>query len=279
VPPFRPTLWSRLRVEIKDEVSTGYDSNPYRLSGNLDDGEAWFVDTNVFANQKFGKFKLSGALKNRAHKDSFNDADVLTGKLKGRYKSKYSVMGKKFFSSAAIETGFKNKTYVSRTTGKIGVSNGQQIEDRYDYDYWRLSTSSSIWLRDQVKTSFALSYNNKSYDDQSSTTLSNLDYEQVDLKNTWLFKQNKDSSFKLTLSIGERDYDNRRIKNKAGTLVAGSDLKYFYHNVKLSHQYNITQNLSLDLGIKYEERSDNGSGYYDTDRLKYTANAFYELDK
>ena len=154
-------------VELKGEIATGYDSNPYRLSDSLDDGEAWFVDTNVLANQKFGKFKLSGALKNRAHEGSFNNADVLTGKLKGRYKSKYTVMGKKFSSSAAVETGFKDKTYVSRTTGKIGTFGAKKIEDRYDYDYWKLSTSSSIWLNDQVKTSLALSYQNKSYDDQN----------------------------------------------------------------------------------------------------------------
>jgi hypothetical protein len=131
-------------VELKGEIATGYDSNPYRLSDSLDDGEAWFVDTNVFVNQKFGKFKLSGALKNRAHEGSFNNADVLTGKLKGRYKSKYNAMGKKFRSSVAIETGFKDKTYVIRTTGNIGTSSGQKIEDRYDYDYWKLSTLSSV---------------------------------------------------------------------------------------------------------------------------------------
>ncbi|MBV1875896.1 MAG: hypothetical protein KUG50_04645, partial [Cycloclasticus sp.] len=113
--------------EIKGEISPGYDSNPYRLSDSLDDGEAWFVDTNVFANQKFGNFKLSGALKNRAHEGSFNNADVFTGKLKGRYKSKYRVMGKKLTSSATLETGFKDKTYVSRTTGKVGVFSGQKI--------------------------------------------------------------------------------------------------------------------------------------------------------
>ncbi|MDF1689948.1 MAG: hypothetical protein V2J13_08410 [Cycloclasticus sp.] len=265
-------------VNIKGEISPGYDSNPYRLSDNLDDGETWFVDTNVFANQKFGKFKLSGALKNRAHEGSFNNADVLTGKLKGRYKSKYKVMGKKFSSSTTIETGFKDKTYVSRTTGKIGTSSGQKIEDRYDYDYWKLSTSSSVWLHDQVKTSLALSYNNKSYDDQNIATLSNLDYEQANLLNTWLFKQNKDSDFKLAFGIGERDYDNRRQKTKAGALVAGSDLKYFYHNIKLSHQHDLTPSLSVDLGIKYEERTDNGFGYYDTDTIKYSANAFYTLD-
>lgn len=265
-------------ITLKAEVSPGYDSNPYKLSDNLDNGEAWFVDTNVFANQEFGKFKLSGALKNRAHESSFNDADVLTGTLKGRYKNKYTVMGKKFRSSAAVETGFKDKTYVSRSTGAIGTFSGQKIEDRYDYDYWKLLASSSIQLSDQVRTALALTYNNKSYDEQNIAGISTLDYEQANLVNTWTFKHNNDGRFKLDLGIGERDYDNKRQKSKAGASVAGSDLKYFYHSVELSHRYKITQDLRTSVGIKYEERTDNGSGYYDTDKIKYSADVFYTVD-
>lgn len=266
-------------ITLKAEVSPGYDSNPYKLSDSLDNGEAWFVDTNVFIKQKLAGLTLSGSLKNRAHEGSFNNADVFTGRLKALYKKTYAISDKKVVSRLGIQTGFKDKTYVSRSTGDTGTFSGQKIEDRYDYDYWRLLGSSSIQLSDQVRTALALTYNNKSYDDQNITGISTLDYEQANLVNTWTFKHNSDGRFKLDLGIGERDYDNRRQKSKAGALVAGSDLKYFYHNVELSHRYKITQDLRTNVGIEYEERTDNGSGYYDTDKIKYSADVFYTVDK
>ncbi|MBQ0724299.1 MAG: hypothetical protein KBT51_02740, partial [Cycloclasticus sp.] len=139
-------------ITLKAEVSPGYDSNPYKLSDSLDNGEAWFVDTNVFVKQKLAGLTLSGSLKNRAHEGSFNNADVFTGRLKALYKKTYSISDKKVVSRLGIQTGFKDKTYVSRSTGAIGTFSGQKIEDRYDYDYWRLLGSSSIQLSDQVRT-------------------------------------------------------------------------------------------------------------------------------
>ena len=264
-------------VEIKGEVTPGYDSNPYRLSDDLDDGEAWFVDTNVFIKQKLGKITVNGSVKNRAHDGAYRDADVLTGKLKGQFKTKYKVMGKGVMSKLGVESGFKDKTYVSRTTGKVGLSGGEKIEDRYDYAYWKLGASSSIKVTKKLKSTLGVSYNNKSYDDQNIVGLSNLDYEQTGLLNTWSYKESKHSKFKLELGISEREYDNKRQKSKSGALIAGSDLKYYYHHIALSHKHALTPKLKAELGVKYEQRSDNGSGYYDTDKLIYSAAAFYKI--
>jgi len=264
-------------VEIKGVVAPGYDSNPYRLSDDLDSGDTWFVDTNVFVKQRLGNVTLKGSVKNRAHEGSFRDADILTGKLKGQYKTKYILMGKGVTSKLGMESGFKDKTYVSRTTGQVGLSGGEKIEDRYDYAYWKLGASSAIKLTKKLKSALGVSYNNKSYDDLNVMGLSKLDYEQTGLLNTWSYRQSKKSKFKLALGISEREYDNKRQKSKSGVLIAGSDLKYYYHHVALSHKHALTPKLKAELGMKYEQRSDNGSGYYDTDKLIYSAAAFYKI--
>ncbi len=265
-------------VDIKAAVSPGYDSNPYRLADNLDHDEAWFVDSNFLVSQRLGQFKISGRIKNREYENSFNDADVLTGSLKGLYKNKNILLGQKINSRLSVETGFKDKTYVSRSTGSVGLSGAQEIGDRYDYDYWKLLGSSSIKLSQNVSTALTLKYNNRSYDDQNLAGLSTLDYEQVNLLNTWTYRNNQHNKFGLTLAVGERDYDDRRKKTKAGALVPDSDLKYFYHSIELSHLCRLTSKLTADVGIKYEERTDNGFGYYDTDKLLYTADLLYKLD-
>lgn len=265
-------------IEIKGEISPGYDSNPYRVADDLDDDEAWFIDTNIFANQKFGKLKLSGELENRAYEGSFNNADVLTGELKGTYKNKHLILDKKITSKLGIETGFRDKTYVNRTTGNIGTSGGKEIEDRYDYDYWKLFGSSSFQINKKLSTALALTYKNKSYDDQNIASLSVLDYDQADIVNKWIFRNKKGSQYLFSLGVGERDFDNKRQKTKAGTSVPSTDLKYFYHNVGLSHLCDITPALSIDVGAEYEERTDNGLGYYDTEKIIYSADAFYTLN-
>jgi len=265
-------------VDIKAAISPGYDSNPYRLADNLDHDEAWFIDSNVLVSQRFGQFKISGRIKNREYENAFNDADVLTGSLKGLYKNKNTLMGKKVTSKLGLETGFKDKTYVSRSTGSVGVSGGQEIGDRYDYDYWKLLGSSSIRLGQNVSTALTLKYNNKRYDDQNLTGLSTLDYEQVNVLNTWTYRNKQRNKFGLTLAIGERDYDDKRQKIKTGALVPSSDLKYFYHSIELSHLCKLTPKLTADVGIKYEERTDNGFGYYDTDKILYSADVLYNLD-
>jgi len=265
-------------LELKAELIPGYDSNPYKLADNLDD-ESFYLDTNVSLKEKFGKFEVTGRLKNRAYDGAFDNADVFSGYMRGRYKTTHQLLNKKMKSQVSVDHGFKNKTYVSRTTGKVGVFSGQKISDRYDYEYWKVNGESAIQLTKGIRTGLELTFLQKNYDDQNILGLSNLDYEQIGLTNSWKFKQSKASSYKLDLSIGERDFDNKRQKSISGALIAGSNLKYYFHKLKASHRHKITKNIKVDLALKYEERTDNSSGYYDTEELNIYADVDFKITK
>ena len=266
-------------VELKAMLSPGYDSNPYKLADNLDNDESFYLDTNVSLKEIFGKFEITGRLNNRAYEGALDNADVFSGYMRGRYKTGHQLLNKKFKSELNVDYGFKDKTYVSRSTGTVGVFSGQKISDRYDYEYWKISGKSAIQLTKGIKTGLELTFQQKEYDDQNILGLSNLDYEQIGLTNSWKLKQSKASSYKLDLSIGERDFDNKRQKSISGALIAGSDLKYYFHKLKASHRHKITKNIKVDLALKYEERTDNGSGYYDTEELKLYADIDYKISK
>jgi len=266
-------------VELKAELIPGYDSNPYKLSDNLDNDESFYLDTNVSLKEKFGKFEVTGRLKNRVYDGALDNADVFSGYMRGRYKTNHQLLNKKMKSQVSVDYGFKNKTYVSRTTGKVGVFSGQKISDRYDYEYWKVNGESAIQLTKRINTGLGLTFQQKNYDDQNILGLSNLDYEQIGLTNSWKFKQSKVSSYKLDLSIGERDFDDKRQKSISGALIAGSNLKYYFHKLKASHRHKITKNIKVDLALKYEERTDNSSGYYDTEELKIYADVDFKITK
>ncbi len=249
----------------------GYDDNPYKLSDDFDPDGGWFLDTILKAQHKYENFRFRGNLKHRTYENSLDDADNTSMAVDARYRKKHEIAGKRAYSSVLLKYGIRDKTYVSRTTGMIGTSGGQEIRDRYDYKYWAAKAKTSIKITKPLKVELELDYLDKDYDHPSVSGLSNLDYRQLELSNDWKYAYSDTSRFGLTLSASRREYDNKRSKNLLGLSVPGTDLTYNYGSISVSHRYDFTSKLQSKIKYEYEERSDNGSGYYDYDSHKGSA--------
>jgi len=270
---------SSFALEIDAELSPGYDDNPFRLTDNFDPEGGWYVDTELKAKQYIGDFRFRGALANRSYENSLDDGDASTVKLDGRYKKKYEIAGKKAFSHLIVKYGNKNKTYVQRSTGEVGTFSGQEIENRYDYDSWGGEAKTAVYFTKQLRVGLEVDYINKDYNDPSVAGLSNLDYDQFKISNDWTFKASDRSKFEFILSAAKREFDDKREKTLAGSNVAGTDLEYDLYSASISHKYKISPQLTSELELKYKDRSDNGSGFYDTDEYKVSAGIAYEIDE
>ncbi|MFC1602845.1 hypothetical protein ACFL3U_04710 [Pseudomonadota bacterium] len=266
-------------LEIDAALSSGYDSNPFKLTDRLDPDGGWFAGTKIKATQKIGDFRLRGSIDGRAFEGNLNEADNSTLKLEGRYLKNYTLLSKKATSYVKLQYTNKDKTYVKRSTGEVATSSGQKIKDRYDYKNWKGVLKTSVNLTGSIKTGIELSHLERSYDDPNIASLSNLDYDQSELTNSWQFDQNKQSTLQLSLNIAQRVYDNKREKTLLGSSIAGTDLEYDYYSVSVAHKYKFSSNLKTKLALEYKERRDSGTGYYDTDEYKVSARIKYKIQK
>ncbi|HIL41877.1 MAG TPA: hypothetical protein EYG35_00640 [Gammaproteobacteria bacterium] len=265
-------------LEMNAEVAPGYDENPFRLSDSLNSGGGWFVDTKFNAMQEFNDFRLRGSVSNRAYEGSNDDADIFIGKVDGRYKKKYKIGGKKGYSYLKAGYTSYDKTYIRRSTGKIATFSGQNNENRYDYDSFDIEAKTSIYLTKQLRTGLKINYLNKEYYDTNIAGISNLDYGQIRLSNDWFYKLNDQNRFNLNLYYAYRDFDNRRKKTLSGANIASTNLEYDYYSASLGYKYKFSPQLSSGIKASYIGRRDNGTGYYDTDDFKFSAELDYEIN-
>lgn len=137
----------------------------------------------------------------------------------------------------------------------------------------------AVYLTPQLKTALEINVLAKDYNDSNIVGLSNLDYDQVELSNDWNYKYNKQGKIELVLSIARRDFDNRRIKSLLGSDIKGTDLEYNLYSASIAHKYKFSSQLSSELKASYKERRDNGTGYYDTEDFKVSAEIDYLVNK
>lgn len=266
-------------IELDGELLTGFDNNPFKLSDTLDHHDGWFIESQLRAKQQLGDFRLRGSLENRFHEGSIDDADTSKIKVDGRYRKKHTLFDKKATSHILLSYQDFNKTYVARSTGKIGTFSLQTIEDRYDYGTFGAEARTSLTLNKQIRTGLRLNFLHKNYQDFDLPGLSNLDYDQYRIRNDWNYRPSTSSRYTFVISGTQRRYDDKRQKTLAGLSIDGTDLEYDYFSVSLAHTYRYSSKLNSNLKFEYRERSDNGTGFYDTDLRKATARVNYITDE
>jgi len=266
-------------VELDAELSLGYDDNPFKLAEHFNPNGGWFVDSELKAKQQFGDFRLRGAVANRSYEDTLDDADFTKVRLDGKYKKRYTISGKKAYSHLIVKYANKNKTYVQRSTGEVATFSGQNNENRYDYDSWGAEAKTAIYLSKQLKTGLEINVLSKDYNNSNIVGLSNLDYDQIELSNDWNYKYNDQGKIELVLSIARRDFDDKRTKSLVGSDISGTDLEYDLYSASIAHKYKFSPQLSSELKASYKERKDNGTGYYDTEDFKVSAEVDYLMKK
>ncbi len=265
-------------VSLTAEIAPGYDNNPFRLADSFDPDSGWFADTNFKLEHKTDKVRLRAQLDNRAYEGDVDDADIFTGKLDARYKTRYKIGDKKTTSHVTVEYKNRDKTYVARSTGQVGTFSGEDIGDRYDYESWSLEAKTSVYFTRALNVGLQLDLLDKDYEDYDIAGLSNLDYDQIELTNDWSYRIDKQSKFLFELNFAKRDFDDKREKDLLGNTIAGTNLEYDYRGFAIGYERDITEHTEFEVEYAYEERRDSGDGYYDIDYSTLSAKLRYQPD-
>lgn len=264
------TMSYSVNAEVTGSLTSGYDTNPFKLSDALPIDEAGFVETDLRFNQSLASgLSVDIRADLLVHGDIAEDADMttLSGALEWEYEGDLS--GKKATYDARIRYSDQDKTYVSRTTGLRGEFGGEDITDRYDASWFDGRARVDVDLREHLSLRVAIEARNKEYEDYTAVGMSNLDYAQWSGTGTLRFRPDKQNDMKASLGYGLRTYDNRAGRDLAGATVAGSDLEYTFTDFDVSWKHSLPGDQDIKTSYTFKTREDNVSGYFDT-----TTNAF-----
>ena len=254
-------------LTLNSNISGGYDSNPSTLTDKLNPEAAAFSRIRATVSQKItSSIKTKISVNSRRYSSDGKNADTSRSKFSLKYKDK---IGEKMKSTLTLSAniGIFDKTYVSHTTGNIGTFSGQDLSDRYDYQWWSTSGSLSKKITRRLTANFGAKMLVRDYEDYDIAGLSNFDYRQLTFSTRWRYRFSKSHRSILDLGLSKREYDDKRELTLTGTAIENSDLMYTHQNLSLSHRYRITRYLTVEGTASYFSQQDSGQGYYDYIRL------------
>ena len=242
----------------------GMDSNPHRLSSDLDpDLELFSLVDFRFSN----RFENDVSLKARS-KHAFypgdDRGDWSRTELDIGYRGKFELNERKFRYRLSSDWTDRDKNYVSRTTGEDATFGGESIVDRYDYQ--QLNLNAEISYRTEQGVRFRLRYQNrdKDYEDFSIPGLSDFDYEHDRYRFEVEFRPSDVHRLSIEYGSTDRKYKDRRVEDLDGDEIPNSDLEYDYSDYSFAYLYRPDRVFEFWLEASFSDRSDNGVGYNDS---------------
>ena len=271
------SLQTAIGVEVSLQSTPGFDSNPLRLNEDLLPEGAMFSENRLTLDHKIGD---ALSIKFRAQATSFEEKlrDANRESLSSRFiyridPSKSSTV--KFSGSM----GLSDKTYVSRSTGQIAQFSGQDIGDRYDYNWQGLELDYRFRLNKIHRFDVEVILQSRDYHDYTNLGLSNRDYTQFELASSWRYKITKEWTVKNSFEYQFRDYLDREALDLGGNSIANSQLAYQYQGVSSELIWKVTKEHRVFAKFSYIDKSDNASGYYDTESLRFNAEWVWSPNK
>ena len=247
-------------LTLNSNLSSGYDSNPSTLTDKLNPEAATFARIRATVSQKItSNIKTKISVNSRRYSSDGENADTSRSKFSLKYKDK---IGEKMKSTLTLSAniGTFDKTYVSHTTGNIGTFGGQDLSDRYDYQWWSTSGSLSKKITRRLTANFGSKMLVRDYEDYDISGLSNFDYRQLTFSTRWRYRFSKSHRSILDLGLSKREYDDKRELTLIGTTIENSDLMYTHQNLSLSHRYRVTRYLTIEGTASYFSQQDSGQG-------------------
>lgn len=265
-------------LELSTNFRYGIDSNPKSLSDRHNPSQDNFVygDVKVTANYEKRLY-----LKAQAKRVEYSDDDRASWSKVGvdiDYKSKFKVGKQTVKYQLSIDAADRDSTYVSKSTGLIGVFGGQSIADRYDSRTTNFNAEMSY--RTKQKTKFTLGYQrrNKDYEDFSIVGLSDLDYRHNKVNLDIDYRLSDVSRMIFELSKIDRKYLDRRADSSDGSDIPGTDLELNYTGYKLGYIFKPDKKIRWKYAINFLERSDNNSGYQDNEYTTMAISLRYKME-
>jgi hypothetical protein len=253
-----------LAADLSVEGQTGLDTNPHRLSSELDpDAELFGLVDIRFSNHFDNGVSIDGRSKHALYPDD-DRADWSRTELDLGYRGKFELSDKKFGYRISTDWLDRDKNYVSRTTGEDATFGGESIVDRYDYEQLNLNAEISYRTEDSHRLRARYQRRDKDYQDFSIPGLSNFDYDHDRLRLDLRLRLADEHSLSLEYGDTTREYDDRRAEDLNGNEIPGSDLEYDYTEYALSYLYRPDKDFYFTLEVSFSDRSDNGVGYNDS---------------
>ncbi|MCF6215757.1 MAG: hypothetical protein L3J58_06235 [Emcibacter sp.] len=130
-----------------------------------------------------------------------------------------------------------------------------------------------FFINDKFQLEFAADGRTRSYHDYTDFNVSNLDHDQWSMRTKLTFKPDAKNEITGYYSFPQRNFDDREGKALDRSSVPGSSLKYDYHIMVATWEYDFAKRHSLKAFAYLEKRTGNVSGFYDTTwkrlRLRY----------
>jgi len=286
------SVFSKTAVAKKSDntaisVSThiGHDSNPFRFSNKLNAQSAQYIEAKLKGSYDLtDSFFVYTKLDARKYDNDSKDADSSKYTLGIGYKQRFKFSHGKMKLKSKLQYGSRDKTYISRTTGKIAQWSGEDIGDRYDYTFYGVNTDLSWTPHKKNIFSVNLDYLNRNYENLALSTLSNLDYSEYTLGLNWKHKFDKTQSLKAKIAHRFRDYEDYRAHDNNGIDIQNSDLEYNTWIARLTYSIKASDAIRFSFLAQFDKRDDNKSGYDNSEKqfarigLKYDFNKYSELD-
>lgn len=251
-------------------AKTGYDSNPYRFNEQYSVVASEYQEYQARIKLKFSKklsFMTKFNLQDYADSAEFADNQVIHASLK--------YQAGKFSKQRGISLNYKqkDKTYVSRLNGSTSTYNGQSLDDRYDYSQINLNAFRNFKLIKRVYNQLELDVNHKNYTDYPDLTITDFDYLGVKLTDTLAIRANKRNHHEIELAYESRFFTTREQKDAQGEEITGTEMAFNYLDLGYQYEYKPTKKTQFIMATGFTQRTDNGSGYYDSQKLALSFSA------
>jgi len=248
----------------------GVDSNPYRLRSELTPTTAGFQLWQVKGSYKsVSNFKVDLMGRKKLFEEPYSDGDEEQFTINSSFKGRFKVGKRAAYYQPSVVYRTKDKTYISRTTGKVGTYGGEAIGNRYDYTQLGAWINTGIRISKPFRLELAYGYEDRDYYDYTDIGASNYSFESqfVQVKSKW---KTKNQLFQINYGLSLRSYDDKRQRDLAGNTLSDTDLKYEKQNIKAQYQVAAFNTVKLGATVDYSINKDNGSGYYDYTQVNST---------
>lgn len=248
----------------------GVDSNPYRLRSELTPTTAGFQLWQVKGSYKsVSNFKVDLMGRKKLFEEPYSDGDEEKLTIKSSFKGPFKVGKRAAYYQPSVEYRTKDKTYISRTTGKVGTYGGEAIGNRYDYTQLGAWMNTGIRISKPFRLELVYGYEDRDYYDYTDIGASNYSFESqfVQVKSKW---KTKNQIFLINYGLSLRSYDDKRQRDLAGNTLSDTKLKYEKQNIKAQYQVASFNTVKLGATVDYSINKDNGSGYYDYTQVNST---------
>ena len=252
-------------AQVEGNLALGFDDNPFRLSDAFDAREAGFADVEARWRPEFGGgFSADVRAGAVTYGGDAEDANQTTYSAQLRYEVEQTLLGLPTEHQLQAKYSGVDKTFVSRSTGVVGVFGGQEIEDRFDSQGFDGRYRADLDLSDTVFLRVQLEGRSRTYEDYSALGLSNLDYTQYRARTRLRFRPNDSHDVQLNALFGRRVFDDRRVRDLNGAFIANSDMEWEFVEIGGRWKFEFADKQDIQLSYGHAMRSDNEAGYYDT---------------